>query len=144
LLNPTILTLGSSDSSTLTLSARAVGNYVVTVSGTGGGVTHSTSVTVSVLSPQHALHLVINNVNGLKAALVLTLSQANSLDSKLQKAIASLNLRPPDKLTACSQLTAFVNQVNSYVANGVLTLAQANLLLGGPTGVLSIKASIHC
>jgi hypothetical protein len=33
---------------------------------------------------------------------------------------SSLNAKPPDKATACNQLTAFVNQVNSHVATGVL------------------------
>ena len=75
---------------------------------------------------------------------MLTNGQANSLIVKLNHAITSLNFKPPDQATACNQLGAFVNEVNSYVASQILTPAQANLLLGGPLGINAIMAAIPC
>ena len=82
-------------------------------------------------------------LNGLKAAGVLNNGQANSLIVKLNHAIDSLTTKP-DQPTACNQLQAFVNEVNAYVNGGKLTPAQADLLLGGPLGILAIMAAIPC
>jgi len=61
----------------------------------------------------------------------------------LNHAIASLTSKP-DQPTACNQLEAFVNEVNAYVSNGILTPAQGNTLLGGPLGIEAIRAAVPC
>jgi hypothetical protein len=75
---------------------------------------------------------------------VLTGGQANSLQVKLTSAIGYLNASPPSNKLACSALKTFVYEVNSLVAEGVLTPAQANTLLGGPLGIYAIMAAIPC
>ncbi len=141
-LSSSSVVLGTTASSTLTVTGVTTGTYLVTISATGGGVTHTTTVSVSVLSAQQALQLTKNQVKALQSSNVLTSGQANSLLTKLQSAINYLN--SGNTKNACSQLGAFVNQVNSYVATGVLTTAQANTLLGGPEGVLAVTAVLHC
>ena len=76
----------------------------------------NTSVTLTVLTPAHAIPLIMTKIQDLQTTHVLTKGQANSLITKLMNAITSLTLKPPDKATACNHLNAFVNQVNSYVA----------------------------
>ncbi len=85
----------------------------------------------------------IATVQGLKAAGVLNGGQANSLIVKLTHAIDSLNSKP-DQPTACNQLQAFVNEVHAYVSAGILSPAQADMLLGPPLGVLAIMAALPC
>jgi hypothetical protein len=72
------------------------------------------------------------------------MGQATSLESKLVLAISSLRMSDPNTVEACNQLTSFVNEVNSLVADGVLTPAQANQLLGGGLGINAIMADIPC
>jgi photosystem II stability/assembly factor-like uncharacterized protein len=123
------------------------GTFTITIAGTDGrhpqGGTRSTQATLAVLAPAQALEQVINQVNDLHRNGVLNKGQANSLIVKLTHAIDNLNNRP-DKKTACNQLSAFVHEVNAYVAAGILTPAQANALLGPPLGVLAIMAAIPC
>jgi hypothetical protein len=101
------------------------------------------SSSLDVLTPAQALQLVINQVNDLQSNGVLNHGQANSLVVKLRHAVGSLNSKR-QKRTACNQLSAFVHEVNAYVAADILTPAQANTLLGGPLGVLAIMAAIPC
>ena len=141
---------GSASGFTSTLliatSGAPAGTYTLTVAGTdstpltGGSRTTTTSLTV--LTPAQALPQVITTIGGLHASGALNGGQANSLIVKLNHAIDKLNAG--QTTTACNQLTAFVNEVNAYVATGVLTAAEANSLLGGPLGVLAIMASIPC
>jgi hypothetical protein len=132
---------------TITTSSTPSGTYTLTIAGTDGrtpeGGSRNTHPTLIVLTPAQALQLVINQVNDLQSNGVLNHGQANSLVVKLRHAIDNLNHRP-DKRTACNQLSAFVHEVNAYVAAGILTSAQANTLLGGPLGVLAIMAAIPC
>lgn len=132
---------------TITTSSTPSGTYTLTIAGTDGrtpeGGTRTKHPTLIVLTPAQALQLVINQVNDLQSNGVLNHGQANSLVVKLRHAIGNLNHRP-DKPTACNQLSAFVHEVNAYVAAGILTPAQANTLLGGPLGVLAIMAAIPC
>jgi hypothetical protein len=53
--------------------------------------------------------------------------QANALTAKLSAALASLNKGNPK--TACNQIQAFITQVNSLAAGGILTAAQAQSLI---------------
>ena len=132
---------------TITTANAPAGTYVLTLIGTDSrpaiGGTRTFSLTLQVLTPAQAIPNVIASINGLKAAGVLNRGQANSLIVKLNHAITSLNSKP-DQPTACNQLQAFVNEVNAYVNGGKLTPAQADLLLGGPLGILAIMAAIPC
>lgn len=137
--------------STLTITtsnAASSPGLTLTIAGTDirspeGGI-RSTPVTLVVLTPAQALPLVISHINLLRSAGVLNGGQANSFITKLNLAITALALKPPGKATACNQLAAFVNEVNSYVALNILTPAQANLLLGGPLGINAIRSAIPC
>ncbi len=148
LLSTTTSTPGFSSMLTISTTTTPSGTYKLTITGTDSrtpeGGTRTNSPTLVVLTPQQALQLSINHVDAFQSAGVLSRGQANSLEVKLQNAINSLNLRPPDKATACNQLTSFVNEVNSLVAEGVLSPAQANMLLGGPLGINAIMAAIPC
>jgi FIMAH domain len=137
---------GFSSVLTITTSGTASGDYTLTITGTDArspeGGTRTFSPTLEVLTPQQALALLINQVNGLQTSGVLTGGQANALDSKLGHVIDSLNKGAVN--TACNQLDAFVNQVNAYVSAGTLTQAQADQLLGGPLGAFAIMTAMGC
>jgi hypothetical protein len=137
-------------SSTLTISTAGApaGNYVLTLTGTDArpavGGSRMATLNLTVLTPAQAIPNIINTINSLQTGGALTSGQANSLIVKLNNAITSLTLKPPDKATACNQLQSFVNQVNSLVAQGTLSPAQANQLLGGPLGIDAIMAAVPC
>jgi len=139
--------IGFTSTLTITTANAPAGTYVLTLIGTDSrpaiGGTRTFTLTLQVLTPAQAIPNVIASINGLKAAGVLNRGQANSLIVKLNHAITSLNSKP-DQPTACNQLQAFVNEVNAYVNGGKLTPAQADLLLGGPLGILAIMAAIPC
>jgi hypothetical protein len=92
-----------------------------------------------IVTPAQALAGIINKIDSLESAGVLNSGQTNSLTVTLKQAIHSLLSRPPNKPTACNQLSSFVNQVNAYVQAGTLTQAQSALLLGGPLGIYAIE-----
>jgi len=138
---------GFTSTLTVTTAGAPAGTYPLTLIGTDArpliGGTRTNTMTLVVLTPAQAIPNVITTIDGLQAAGTLNRGQANSLRVKLNHAIDSLNTKP-DQKTACNQLQAFVNEVNAYVAAGILTPAQANSLLGGPLGVLAIMAAIPC
>jgi hypothetical protein len=139
---------GFTSTLTLTTVNAPAGTYTLTLIGTDArpqiGGTRSTTLTLQVLTPAQAIPNVIASVNVLRTAGVLNGGMTNSLLVKLNHAITSLNTRPPDQPTACNQLQAFVNEVNAYVAAGILTQPEADVLLGGPLGIKAIMASIPC
>jgi hypothetical protein len=106
------------------------------------GGTRSTSATLVVLTPQQALLLIANQIKAFQSSGVLNGGETNSLLVKLNMAISNLNTA--DNKVACNQLTSFVNEVNAYVATGILASTQANQLLAGPLGVNAIMAAIPC
>lgn len=138
---------GFTSTLTITTANAPAGTYTLTLTGTDSrpsiGGTRTATLTLQVLTPAQAIPNLIATINGLHATGVLNGGQANSLIVKLNHAITSLTSKP-DQPTACNQLQAFVNEVNAYVAAGILTPAQADLLLGGPLGILAIMASIPC
>jgi hypothetical protein len=139
-------TPGFASTLTITTSSAPSGTYALTIIGTDArspeGGARTASPTLAVSTPQQALQLVIDQVNGLKSGGVLNGGQANSFIVKLNAAISSLNSNAPN--TACNRLGAFVNEVNSYVAEGILTASQADQLLGGTFGVNAIVTAIPC
>jgi len=95
------------------------------ISDKDGGAASYTAMVI-VLTPQQALQILINDVNTLLAAGVLKQGQANSLNSKLQNAIA--NLDSGNITSAVNEIEAFRNQVTSFVSEGILTNQQAQAL----------------
>jgi len=116
----------------------------VTDSHTPGDGMIISSPSLTVLTPAQALPLVSSQLKAFQAAGVLTIGQANSLESKLDVAVSSLSRTTPNTRAACNQLTAFINEVNSLVAEGVLTSEQASQLLNGALGIYAIMTDIPC
>ncbi|HEX2680791.1 MAG TPA: hypothetical protein VHQ03_05810, partial [Candidatus Dormibacteraeota bacterium] len=139
--------IGFTSTLTITTVNAPPGVYALTLTGTDSraliGGSRTATLTLQVLTQAQAINNVINTVDNLNVAGVLNDGQANALIVKLEHAIKSLTLKP-NQPTGCNQLQAFVNQVNAFVKAGILTQAQADMLLGGPLGVLAIMASIPC
>src|SRR5262249_22053621 len=134
--------------STLVVSTASVapGTYSLTLGGTDSrpsiGGERTSSLSLTVLTPSQALQtLIIPAVNALHTGGTLNGGQTNSLLTKINHAISNLGSKSSPN-SACGDLTAFVNEVNSYVSAGILTPAQASSLLNGPLGVIAIMASI--
>lgn len=138
---------GFSSTLTITTDGAPPGTYSLTLTGTDArlliGGTRSATLSLTILTPAQAIPNVITTIQGLQAAGVLNRGQATSLIVKLNHAIDSLNSKPGQP-TGCNQLQAFVNEVNAYVSAGILTQAEADSLLGGPLGILAIRAAIPC
>jgi len=139
--------IGFTSTLTLTTASAPAGTYSLTLIGTDSrpliGGTRTAALTLQVLTPAQAIPNVIASINGLHADGVLNGGQTNSLVVTLNQAITSLTSKA-DQPTACNQLQSMVNEVNAYVAAGILTPAEADLLLGGPLGIGAIMASIPC
>ena len=137
---------GFTSTLTITTANAPAGVYGLTLVGTDGrpsiGGSRSSGLTLTILTPAQAIPGVIATVNSLQAGGTLNGGQANSFLVKLNHAIGKLNAGQPS--TACNQLQAFVNEVTDYVAQGILTPAQAATLLSGPLGVVAIMAAIPC
>ena len=137
---------GFTSTLTITTTNAPAGVYPLTLTGTDGrpsiGGTRSSGLTLTILTPAQAIPGVIATVNALQAGGTLNGGQANSFLVKLTHAIDKLNANQTNP--ACGQLQAFVNEVNDYVAQGILTKAQAATLLDGPLGIIAIMAAIPC
>jgi hypothetical protein len=115
---------------TLTLTTNDLGN-----SGSGGARTDTDAVTISVLSPQQQADNASGQVDGLVAGGTLTAGQGNALTSKLQQAKAKIQ---QGQITAAvSLLNAFINQVNSLIADGLLSAADGALLIAAANDILT-------
>ena len=87
---------------------------------------------VTVQTAAEATQDLIDDVDGLVPG-TLNSGQGNSLTTKLANAIAKLN---GGMTTAgCNQLQAFINQVNSFIRNGILTVAQGQPLIDAATAI---------
>jgi hypothetical protein len=95
------------------------------ISDKDGGATSYMAIVV-VLTPQQALQTLIQDVNALLAAGVLNQGQANSLNSKLQNAIA--NLDAGNTIAAVNEIEAFRNQLAAFVSERILTSEQGQAL----------------
>ena len=74
-------------------------------------------------------------VLGLKAAGAVNAGQANSLLVKINQIVSTLQQNKNN--VACNLLKAFVNEVNSLVATGVLSSAQAAPLLAKAANLMA-------
>ncbi|HZA52021.1 MAG TPA: hypothetical protein VE549_14850 [Myxococcaceae bacterium] len=115
--------------------SAAAGTSTVTIDAVGGGVTHSTTLSLTVVTPRHAVQVLIDTVIGMGLSRGVT----SSLIAPLRNAadlITAGNL-----MASCPKLSEFIRMVDAYLANGQLTVAQANELKRQAT---LIKASIGC
>jgi len=80
--------------------------------------------TVTVLTPDEQGQVITDVVTDLVDTGVLTGGQGNSLITKIENALDKKNAK-----TACNQLNAFVMQVNGFVDDGTLTVAEGEELL---------------
>src|SRR5437016_331184 len=71
------------------------------------------------LTPQDAIHLLMDDVRTLVTENLLSQGQGDGLMNKLTAAIQSLNAGRAN--AACSQLSAFVSQVNAFIKAGKLS-----------------------
>jgi hypothetical protein len=139
--------VGFTSTLTITTVNAPAGTFTLTLTGTDSrpsiGGTRMATLVLEVLTPAQAIPNVINSIDNLHDEGVLNRGRANSLIVKLNHAIDSLTSKPGEP-PACNQLQAFVNEVHAYEQAGILTPAQADMLLGGPLGILAIMASIPC
>lgn len=137
---------GFTSTLTITTTNAGAGVYPLTLTGTDGraaiGGSRSSGLTLTILTPAQAIPGVMASVNALRAGGTLNGGQANSFLVKLTHAIGKLTASQTGP--ACGELQAFVNEVNDYVAQGILTKAQAATLLDGPLGVIAIIAAVPC
>jgi hypothetical protein len=96
--------------------------------GSGGARTASGTVSLHVLSPTEQLTELRGMVGALSGPAIISQGQATSLLKKLDNAQSAVTQGKP-KL-AYTNVQAFSSQLQSWVATGVLTQAQAGPLLG--------------
>jgi hypothetical protein len=106
-------------SHTITVSYGGDANFLVST---------SPALSQTVLSAQQENALIVNQVNNLVSAGILSGDNGTAMIVKLNSATASLNATPPNKMAAVNQLNAFINQVNTFQKTGKLTTAQAQSL----------------
>ena len=114
---------------TLTAVADDLGN-----TGTGGALTDSGTVSIRVLSPTEQTTALEHAIAALHTDADINQGQANSLLTKLENAQAALD-RCKSKL-AYHAVAAFLSQVSSLIADGVLTPAQGEPLLSAAESLL--------
>jgi VCBS repeat-containing protein len=107
---------------TLTIVADDLGN-----TGAGGALTDSKVISIRVLSSTEQIAGLQDNVAELHAQAAVNQGQSNSLLKKLQNAQGALDQGKPK--VAYNVISALVSEVESLVATGVLTTAQADRLL---------------
>ena len=141
--------IGFNSTLTISTSNAASGNYSLTLVGSDSrpsiGGNRTTTLSLTVLTSSQALQtLIVPQINSLHANGALNGGQTNALLTKVNHAISALASSSPPNVAACGELNAFVNNVHAFVSAGILTQAQADSLLDGPLGVLSIMASVPC
>jgi hypothetical protein len=91
------------------------------------GNSGSCGFTVTVLTPEEATGLLIEEIEALVDDGTLNHGQGNSFVSKLRATIGSLGRGRTN--AACNQLQAFINQVTAFVASGKLTVEEGQVLI---------------
>jgi hypothetical protein len=71
--------------------------------------------------------VLIDQLDGLIAAGVLTQDQGAGLLDKIHEAVAKHDAGQTG--AACNQLSSFINQVDAFIGNGTLTPAQGQSLV---------------
>jgi hypothetical protein len=104
------------------------GSFVAagTVADKDGGTT-SFSVTIDVLTPSEAIDEVADDVEALEQDGTLNQGQSNALQAKLDN--AKQKLANGQENAALNLLEAFINQVESLMADGILTAADGAALI---------------
>jgi hypothetical protein len=125
---PGTFTLNSGTAS-FPMSALTVGTHTITAlySGDGSFLGSTGSLTQTILSAQQQDTTIVNQVNSLVSASVLSSGNGSALTTKLNSATASLNAG--NTTAGVNQLNAFINQVNAFQKSGKLTSTQAQALI---------------
>jgi alpha-tubulin suppressor-like RCC1 family protein len=105
------------------------------VTAIAAGAYHTLAL-VPVTSPQDATALVVATINQLAALGTLNAGNANSLTSKLNNAIASINAS--SSTAAANQLQAFINNVNALVGSGRLPAATGTQLIDAANQIIAL------
>jgi hypothetical protein len=85
-------------------------------------------------APQEMIRSLIEEVEALRHAGILNGGQANALTVKLENAIKNLD---KDKAnTALNNLNAFINQVQSFIDEGVLTPEEGQSLIEAADAII--------
>jgi hypothetical protein len=135
------LTLNTDGSFTYTPTPNYFGPDSFTYQANDGSLAAAATVNLAVvaLSPTQEVTRLETQVKTLVNSGVLNGAQGQGLLSKLSTAKDAL--RNNKKGTACSTLQAFINQVTDLRANGVLTPAQAQVLI---TGATNLRTEVGC
>jgi hypothetical protein len=107
----------------------------VRVADDDGGVSEA-STTVVVLTPQDAIDdLITEQVEDLEDSGVLNHGQGNAFTSKLENAIKKIDQGKPKP--AINMLNAFINQVNDFIIEGILTPTEGQALIDAANAIIS-------
>lgn len=123
-------TLNSSGQATLTVARLLGDTHTITAIYAGDAhFTASTSgaLTVTVISSQQELSLIINQVTAMVSAGILDSGNGNALIVKLNAAITSLN--SGNTITGDNQMDSFINQTNAFLKSGKLDSTDALTLI---------------
>jgi len=137
-----MLSLPGTGSFAIQAGPNSVGNFTLKVSVSTSGGSRAASTILDILSPQQAAQHLIDHVSSLQTGGVLNSGQARNLISLLTQTIRDLNAGKTKP--ACGTLNSFVNTVERYESEHLLTKEQASQLLEPPLGANGIIASIHC
>jgi len=114
------------NSVTCAFSTPGTFNVNVQVSDDEGDIANG-SIDITVISQEQSLADVLTDLEILHMAGVISNGQANSLSQKIDNAVKKLDQGRPEK--AIQQLNNFINQVNEFVTDGVMTSAEAQPLI---------------
>ena len=96
-------------------------------------------VTLTVLSAQDALNIVVTNIEELVNLGILNNGNGNALIGKIEGAIDKML---KGNITAASNnLQSFINQVNAFIASGKLTQAEGQALIDATSGIIDLMGS---
>ena len=126
------------DTVSLALGINDLGQVV------GGSATEARihAVLWTTATPAQATGALIDQVQGLVSAGVLSHGQGQSLTTKLNAALTRMSTNP---CTAINVLNAFMNEVNAHIKAGLLTADQGQPLLDSATAIIAqLEATASC